>query len=180
MRARRSNRVIQTGLLSLFLLSSRGPVLAAGVGSSKSAQIGPGQQATIVDADSYLQEYVDLARTSPAMERTALYAKHVYEPLLKRCREGGGYYEFGKYQLIRPITDLDALTNELAALKRAQLFTGIESALRKSATLLPGPKYHSLRGCCRSGHWLHTYRPAWRRGLHLRNRKDFAPDRTGC
>lgn len=135
----RLKRLISGAPVLLFVLASIGPVLAAGTDHSKSAQIAPGQQATIIDANWYLQEYVDAARTSPATERAALYAKYVYEPLLKRCGEGGEYYEFGKYQLIRPITDLDALANEIAALRRAHLFSRIESALRKSAKLLPGP-----------------------------------------
>lgn len=101
--------------------------------------IAPGQRVTIVDGDAYLQRYIDAARTSPATERPALYAKYVYEPLLKRCGEGGEYTEFGKYNLIRPISNLDALGSEIAALKRADVSSQIESALRRSAKLLPGP-----------------------------------------
>ncbi len=132
-------RFITSGLVLLFLMASTDSVLAADTNATKLAQIAPGQQATIVDVGQCLQKYVDAARTSPAAERAALYAKYVYEPVMKRCAEGGEYYEFGKYNLIRPITNLDALADELAVLRRAHLFSSVESALRKSAKLLPGP-----------------------------------------
>ena len=126
-------------LALLFLLASAGAVLAADTGLSKTAQIAPGQTATIINGNRYLQHYLDAARSRPAAERAALYTKYVYEPLLKRCGEGGEYYEFGKYNLIRPITNLDALANEIATLKQAELVRLIKSALGKSAKLLPGP-----------------------------------------
>ncbi|MBV9087359.1 MAG: hypothetical protein JOY79_07745, partial [Acidobacteriaceae bacterium] len=44
-----------------------------------------------------------------------------------------------KYNLIRPIVNLDALASEISALRRAHFFRSLESALRKSAKLLPGP-----------------------------------------
>jgi uncharacterized protein YjaZ len=131
-------RLIRAGVVLLFLVVSTDWILAQDL-ASKSVQIAPGQQATIVDADKYLQQYVDAAKHSPAADRAALYAKLVYETVLKRCGEGGEFYEFGKYQLVRPINNLDALAKELSALKRAHFVRDIESALRKSAKLLPGP-----------------------------------------
>lgn len=132
--------LVLTLVLAAATLGWAAPADDAGsTGRSKSARIAPGQQGTVVDADAYLQQYVDAARTRPATDRAALYAKYVYEPVLKRCGEGGELYEYGKYQLIRPITNVDALAEELAALRRAHLFRTIESALRKSAKLLAGP-----------------------------------------
>ena len=125
------------GLVLLFLLASAGAVLAGD--SSKTLQIAPGQAATIIDGNRYLQQYIDAAQSRPAAERAALYAKYVYEPLLKRCGEGGEYYEFGKYNLIRPITNLDALANQIKSMRADELFRLIKSALGKSAKLFPGP-----------------------------------------
>lgn len=105
----------------------------------KTVHIAPGQQATIINANDYLQRYLDLARGKPAAEREALYAKYVYEPVLKLCGEGGEYYEFGKYNLIRPISNLEGLATEIATMRKAQLFRMVQSALTKSAKLLPGP-----------------------------------------
>jgi hypothetical protein len=68
---------------------------------SKTVQIARGQQASIIDADQYLLQYLAEVRSKPAAERAALYAKYVYEPVLKRCGEGGEYYEFGRHNLIR-------------------------------------------------------------------------------
>jgi uncharacterized protein YjaZ len=113
--------------------------LAEQDGVPETVQIAAGQQATILNANSYLEHYLDAAQNKPASEQAALYAKYVYEPVLKACGEGGQYAEFGKYNLIRPITNLNALAKEIAALKRAHFFGKIESALRKSARLLPGP-----------------------------------------
>jgi uncharacterized protein YjaZ len=126
-------------LVLVLLLASAGAVLAAKDGSSRTAQIAPGQHATIINADQFMEKYLEAARNRPATERAALYAKYVYGPLLKTCGEGGEYYEFGKYNLIRPIANLGDLANEIAVLRRAHFFPRIEAALRKSAKLLPGP-----------------------------------------
>jgi uncharacterized protein YjaZ len=126
-------------VLPLLVLSLCEAVLAEDIESLKTTQIAPGQTATVIDANEYLQRYIDAARSKPAAERAALYAEYVYEPLVKRCGEGGEYYEFGKYNLIRAIANVDALAKEVAILRRAQLSSGIISALRKSAKLLPGP-----------------------------------------
>src|SRR5438270_11611058 len=76
-------------------------LLASDIEGSKTAQIGPSQNVTVIDVNGYLQQYIDVARKRPDADRAALYAKYVYEPLVKRCGEGGEYYEFGKYNLIR-------------------------------------------------------------------------------
>jgi uncharacterized protein YjaZ len=57
----------------------------------------------------------------------------------KKCGEGGEYYEYGKYNLVRPITNLDALAKNIARMRGTRLNSIIVSALRKSAKLFPGP-----------------------------------------
>ncbi|HEV7675796.1 MAG TPA: DUF2268 domain-containing putative Zn-dependent protease [Candidatus Angelobacter sp.] len=129
----------RSGLAFALVLTLAGVVLAEQDGVSKTAQISAGQHVTILNTDHYLQQYLDAARNRPATEYAALYAKYVYGPVLKACGEGGEYYEYGKYNLTRPIANLGALARELAALRRAHFFGRIEAALRKSARLLPGP-----------------------------------------
>jgi hypothetical protein len=47
------------------------------------------RQATFINANYYLQQYIAAARGKPADERAALYAKYVFEPVTKLCGEGG-------------------------------------------------------------------------------------------
>jgi uncharacterized protein YjaZ len=126
-------------LALLFMSIGEGRALARDVDGSKPVKIASRQNATIIDTNEYLQKYIDAARNKPADERAALYAKYFYEPVVKKCGEGGEYYEYGKYNLIRPITNLDALAKEIAIMRRADLANMIASALSRSAKLLPGP-----------------------------------------